>query len=208
MRELAGTVLLTLHTEPRCLIALRLAQCLAPKLAPYIMDRRVSEPDSVILSLNVDLNSYDETISKFLRASELAFIRTGLASLVDNFLIKNAAHVDGMNKNGCDRMMLNILVLQQNLKNIEPGADLSKAEDYYELFLEGTEAVLKKAEDMKKGGYRDATGKAEFDYEELKCLVELCWSEQCKDPERGVSTLAKRNRGDAVLRLSEVMWKS
>mgnify|MGYP003319873038 CR=1 FL=1 len=120
MRELAGTVLLTVHTEPRCLIALRLAQCLAPKLAPYIMDRRVSEPDSVILSLNVDLNSYDETISKYLRASELAFIRTGLASLVDNFLIKNAAHVDGMNKNGCDRMMLNILVLQQNLKNIEP----------------------------------------------------------------------------------------
>ena len=170
MRELAGTVLLTLHMEPRHLIALSLATCLAPKLAPYIMSRRVHEPDSVILQLNADLVAYDEVISKYLKENELEFIRDGLAGLVEDYMIKNAAHVDGMNKNGCDRMMLNILVLQQNLKNIEPTANLGRAEDYFELFLKGTEAVLRKAKAQKKGGET-----REFDYEELKCLVELCW---------------------------------
>lgn len=206
-RELAGTVLLTLHMEPRALIALNLAQALAPKMAPYIMDRQVHEPDSIILSLNADLIAYDEVVSTYLRDNELAFIRNGLAALEDNFLIKNAAHVDGMNKNGCDRMMLNILVLQQNLKNIEPSANLSRAEDYFELFLRGGEAILEKARELKAHPPKASHG-SQFDYEELKCLVELCWSEQCKDPERGVSTLAKRNRGDMVLRLSEIMWQS
>lgn len=211
MRELAGTVLLTLHTEPRILTALSLATCLAPRTAgrtaPYIMSIAVTEPDPSILSLNADLIAYDEVVSTYLRSHELAFIRSGLAVLVEEYLIKNAAHVDGMNANGCDRMMLNILVLQQNLKNIEPEADLGRAEDYFELFLRGAEAVLEKARSQKEGK-KGGEGVREFDYEELKCLVELCWSERCKDPERGVSTLAKRNRGDAVLRLSEVMWQS
>jgi exocyst complex component 4 len=39
-------------------------------------------------------------------------------------------------------------------------------------------------------------------------MVELCFSEQVNNPERGVSTVAKRNMGDKLLELSEAMWQS
>ncbi len=147
----------------------------------------------------------DEVVSAYLKGTEIEFVRRGLSQLVDEILIGNAAHVGAMNKNGCDRMMLNILVLQQNLKNVEREADLGRAADFWELFLEGSEKVLEYAKREKERG---DGGKRKFDYEELKTLIELCWSEKCRDPERGVSMVAKRNRGDAVLRLSEIMWQS
>lgn len=212
-RELAGTVLLTLHMEPRSQIALALAKTLSSDAAPYLLQQQVHDADASILSLNSDLVAYDEAISTYLRDNELSFIRTGLAGFIDSFLVTNAGHVGSMNKNGCDRMMLNILVLQQNLKNIEPEANLSRAEDYFDLFLQGREKVLEKAKEMreveKRNEAADSAEKEEaFTYDELKTLIELCWSAECNDPERGVSTVAKRKMGEQMLQLSEIMWQS
>lgn len=211
-RELAGTVLLTLHMEPRSQLALALGQTLSSNAAPYLLQQQVHDADASILALNLDIVAYDEAISAYLRENELSFIRNGLAGFIDSFLVTNAGKVGSMNKNGCDRMMLNILVLQQNLKNIEPKASLSKAEDYFDLFLQGWEKVLDKAKEMREIEKRNDAGesaeKEAFTYDELKTLIELCWSADCNDPERGVSTVAKRKMGEAMLQLSEIMWQS
>jgi len=202
-QELAGTVLLTLHAEIRCQIVQSLSLALSPSNAPYLLEQVVNDPDPRILDINADLVSYEETTSHFLRDKEVSFIRTGLALLVDTYLVTNAGMVSPMNANGCGRMQLNILVLQQNLKNIEPNSNLSRAADYYDLFMEGAEAVLKKAKESKEKEDRE-----EFTYDELKTLIELCFSERIADPERGVSTVARRNMGDCLLQLSEYMWQS
>jgi exocyst complex component 4 len=47
-----------------------------------------------------------------------------------------------------------------------------------------------------------------FTYDELKALLELCYSEQLADPERGVAAAAKRQLADKLLGLSEYMWQS
>lgn len=165
----------------------------------------MNDPDPRILSLNADLVAYDGTTTRFLRDREISFIRTGLGLLIESVLVTNAGQVGAMNANGCGRMQLNILVLQQNLKNIEQDVDLKRAAAYYDLFSAGPEAVVARAKEVKEA----QKGKREtYSYDELKTLVELCFSEQMADPERGVSTVAKRSMGDRLLQLSEVMWQT
>lgn len=204
-QELAGKVLLTLHMEARCQIIQSLATALSPDTTPYLLEQLVSDPDAKILNLNADLVSYDETIVRFLREKEISFIRTGLGLLVDTFLVTNAGMVKAMNANGCGRMQLNILVLQQNLKNIEADVSLDRAAKYFDLFTEGPDAVVKQAKEGKENGNG---GKELFSYDELVILVELCYSEQLSNPERGISKVAERGIADHKLQLEMVMWQS
>ncbi|GAP89086.1 putative exocyst complex component sec8 [Rosellinia necatrix] len=209
--ELAGTVLLTLHMEIRCRIIQSLRVALSPETAPYVLgDREIKEPDPQILSLNAELIAYDETVVRFLRDREIVFVRTGLGLLINTYLVSNALSTQPMNTRGCERMQLNILVLQQNLKNIEADVDLARATKYYELFEEGADAIVEKAKRDKEleanGGSNPETEK--FSYDELKALVELCYSVQLADPERGVNSAAKRQMGEKVLALSEHMWQT
>ncbi|GAB1315006.1 exocyst subunit [Madurella fahalii] len=217
--ELASVALRTLHIEIRCRIAQSLHTALSPHVtAPYLLDQVVDEPDPEILALNSELVAFDETAARFLREREAAYVRTGLALLVNAFLIANAPMVAPMNAKGCGRMQLNILVLQQNLKNIEAaGVDLHRAARYFELFTLGPDEIVKKAREdseaartpAEKGdgaGTRD--GDSRFTYDELKALLELCYSEQLADPERGVAAAARRQMADKLLALSEYMWQS
>jgi exocyst complex component 4 len=193
--------------EIRCQIVHSLSLALSPESAPYLLKQVVNDPDPRILSLNADLVSYDETITRFLRDKEISFVRTGLSLLIDNYLVTNASFVKAMNANGCGRMQLNILVLQQNLKNIEQNVSLQRAAGYYDLFMEGPDAVVRKAKE-EKDGTKGSELVSTFTYDELKTLMELCFSEQLSNPERGVSTVAKRSMGEYLLQLSEYMWQS
>lgn len=187
--------------EARSKIIHTLSNALSPESAPYLLEQAVNDPDPRILSLNADLISYDETVVRFLRDKEISFIRSGLGLLIDSFLVTNAGTVKTMNTNGCGRMQLNILVLQQNLKNIEEDVNLDRAAKYFDLFTEGPDSVIEHAKGGKGGG-------EQFSYDELKTLVELCYSEQLASPERGNSTVAKRGMGEHLLQLSEFMWQS
>lgn len=222
--ELAATALMTLHTEVRCHIAYSLRVALDPKTAPYLLDQDVKEPDPQILKLNSELVAYDENIVKYLREREVSFIRTGLGHLVNSLMVSNASKVAPINARGSGRMQLNILVLQQNLKNIEAGVDLARAARYWALFDEGADAIVAKAkEDAAKasaaaeGGEDPAPAPTvvpvgrdpdRFTYDELKALIELCYSELMASPERGNVNAAKRNMAEKMLELSEHMWQS
>ena len=154
--------------------------------------------------------AYDEITTRFLREREVSFIRTGLGLLINTYLITKAPMTAPMNAKGCGRMQLNILVLQQNLKNIESGVDLVRAADYFELFDQGVDAIVEKArQDASQGG--DEDGKSDdkkFSYDELEALVELCYSEQLADAERGVAGAARRQMADKLLGLSEATWQT
>lgn len=207
--ELAGTALLTLHMEVRCRIVYSLRTALSPDTAPYLLDQEVTEPDPQIISLNGELVVYDETTARFLREREVSFVRRGLGLLINSYLVGNAPLVSPMNSKGCGRMRLNILVLQQNLKNIEEGVSLSRADDYFSLFEAGPDAIVERAKKDAAAGEGDAAGGGHrFSYDELKALIELCFSEQLSNPERGIASAAKRQMADKMLTLSEQMWQT
>ena len=122
-----------------------------------------------------------------------------------------------MNVYGCERMQLNMLVLQQNLKNIEPEMmDLSRSAQYFGLFIAGADAIVARAKEDAggsaggSGGYDPQAGerKVRFRHEELKFLMELCYSEALSSDRREAAVQANRALHDHLLRLSEHTWRS
>lgn len=203
--------------ETRIQILHSLARVLSPSSVsnpyPYILSQPVPEPDPTILSLNADLVAYDETVVKFLGEKEINFVRKGLGLLIDTFLVDNARKIQKINKEGGKRMRLNVLVLQQNLKGVEDGVGLVRSGRFWGLFEEGPDGVIGWAKEKGAGGGGDANAEGaedeiKFSYDELKGLIELCFSEQLGSNERGITTVAKRGMGEVMLQLSEYMWQS
>ena len=181
--------------EARCRIVHSLRNALSPDITPYLLDQEVREPDPQILSLNLELVLFDETIARFLRDKEVAFVRTGLGLLINRYMVGNAAMASPMNEKGCGRMQLNILVLQQNLKNVEEGVDLARAANYFALFDKGPDALVAKAK-QQSGDESNV-----FTVDELATLMELCFSESMANPERGIASAAKRRMDDKLAEL-------
>ena len=174
--------------------------------APYLLSEVAQDPDPSILQLNSDLVSFADTLSSHLPEKAQRFITSGLAELIDTFLVTNTSRIQyGMNEHGCRRMQLNILVLSQNLKSIETTQDgrtveLDRSDRYFELFAEGADSIVERARD------RGGEGLEGFDLEELKALVELWYKEGTESNQREVQVKSKRDLGDHLLVLSECLW--
>ena len=242
IRVLATTALLTLQLDIRAGIIHMLTRALS---IPYLLPHAATDPDPSVLTLNADLLSLDNALTTHLPSAEHTFITTGLTKLVDTFLVRNAGKVVAMNFNGCGRMQLNILVLQQNFKTVEAHGDvtLGRSAAFFDLFLEGPEGVVQRAKlaaqrggtsasnngvegkergdaggsasndgvkDINKGAAGDASQTSSdlsfFSLEEMKVLLELCYSEGLRSDKREVVVQAKRGLNEHMLALSEFLW--
>ncbi|KAF2756063.1 hypothetical protein EJ05DRAFT_422492, partial [Pseudovirgaria hyperparasitica] len=193
--ELASSVLQTLHFEMRCHV---LHAVTASMRGSFALEQEVSEPDASIAALNSDLVGFDEDLGRTLPAESHAFVVCGIGMLLSSLLLHLMPRVAVMNDLGHHRLHLNVLVLQQNLKNIEPASDLSRATYYFALFKGGPEEIVRRAKEIGDGG---AAGKG-YSYEELKVMVELCFSAKVSGRGRREEQLmAKRGLEDCLLRL-------
>ncbi|KZF19192.1 hypothetical protein L228DRAFT_254478 [Xylona heveae TC161] len=215
-RELATTALFTLHLEIRCQAIQKLSQVFQNT---HKLEQAVNEADPTIIALNSNLVTFDETISTYVGKREHQFITNSLGRLLDTLLIHSPTRIPVMNMHGCERMQLNILVLQQNLKNIETEDDVSLARSsrFFDLFVDGPDAIVERARKASasassKGPNKDQNQEQnpglEFTYDELKALVELCYSEGLTSERREASMQAKRKLNDCLLGLSEHLWQT
>lgn len=81
-----------------------------------------------------------------LNLSRTRFAFDGLPALIVHLLITEASYIKRMNANGVQKMMRNILALQQNLSNFVPPSQSSvmeRAREYYQLFNLGSEAMIR-----------------------------------------------------------------
>jgi hypothetical protein len=69
------------------------------------------------------------------------------------------------------------------------------------MFSIGPVEIIRQAKDGKGGG-------GGFSYDQLKVLIELCYSEALGSSRREVAMGAKRGLGDHLLLLSEQLWQS
>lgn len=253
LRALATTILYTLHADIRLLTIQQLT--LALSAGSYHLDASTADASPQIKSLAASYVSLRRTYIQNLPAGPRAFVSGRLGPLVTAVLVGRAKLIPVMNRAGAERMALNLLVLQQNLKNssvhsllvaaararsaqhhlllqdgnassvsdpkavqrgaaaaaaaADLGADLSRASSYYALFGEGGA----KAAEALIGDCRVVAERLGVGYEELKAMVELCYSEGVggMDRKRGGregSLMARRGLGEALLRLSEEMWNA
>ncbi|RMD43530.1 hypothetical protein DV735_g1603, partial [Chaetothyriales sp. CBS 134920] len=242
--NLATTSLLTLHFDVRCLVIYSLSHVLRgpdlgktdnspssridssafPPLSsgayPFVLPSPPSSASALILQLNNDLIAFDASISSNLGLHERRFIVYGLSKLVDNYMVAGADNILVMNANGAEKLRVDAIVMQQNLRGItadtsehrgglgspvenglgitQDGAGagaarqddgrLSRTHQYYTLFLDGPDQVI--------------------DYDELRTLIELCWSEKLRGEDREESVRARKRSGDVLLELGELIWDS
>lgn len=76
---------------------------------------------------------------------------------------------------------------------------------YYELFLQGPEAIMQSVKERKEKKSPQGVG---FTYDELRTLIELCFSATIRGPDREEAIKARRKMDDLLLQLGEVMWDS
>lgn len=196
IRSLALTALLTLHLDIRAGTIHMIGRILS---APYLLAQPIQEPDPSVLTLNKDLLSFDETLSNHLDPRDHAFVINGLTLLIDTTLISlTPKYITAMNADGCARMQLNVLVLQQNLKAIEADANLSRSVEYYDMFSFGASGIVALAKEKGKD--------IGFTLEELKGLVELSYSEGLRSEGREAAVAARKGLSSALMEISEVLW--
>ncbi|KAL4884144.1 hypothetical protein BJY04DRAFT_206005 [Aspergillus karnatakaensis] len=254
LRDLSLTAMFALHIDIRCGIIHMLARTMAGPNPPTIRNSEPATPgpppsggcwhlltsqptaaSPAILELNKDLIAFDTNISTYLGTAQRRFITSGLSRFIDRVFVSATRYIWAMNENGALRLQLDVLVLQQNLKNIiidisEPSAStgtqshlhhevvaLPRSAKFLDWFLEGAEKALDYAKKEKEylaahGQNAPAPDGEPFSYEELKVLVDLCFSEILRGPKgednREGFMAAKKASADALLRLSEIMWDS
>lgn len=199
-QTLSTTVLRTLHLELRTLTVHSLQTIVKQT---YVLDTLLNDPDPAIVSLNTTLVSFDTEISTYLPPSQHEMIANGLAGLMDTHLLHLSSKIGNMNPNGAKLMQLNILVLQQNLKNIEPSAQLPSSALFFDMFLAGPQEIVRRA---KQEGKRFGGGNGVFGYEVVKGLVELSYGERLRDERREVGVQARRQLDSDLLEISEAMY--
>ena len=251
LHSLASTALLTLHVDIRCGIIHMITKTMSGPNPPnfrnsepltpspstvnwwHIIMNQPTAASPTILQLNSDLIAFDTNIATYLGPTEHWFITSGLARFIDRVFVACTRYIGAMNENGALRLQLDVLVLQQNLKNIivDPTVEsttgsnnpasqeivaLPRSAKFLDWFLEGAEMALDYAKEEKEmfaaqGNQALAAGNGEpFTFDELRVLVELCFSEILRGP-RGAENredfmVSKKASADALLRLNEIMW--
>jgi exocyst complex component 4 len=207
---------------------------LSSGLYPFVLPTPPTSASPLILRLNNDLISFDTNIASHLGVKERCFIATGLARLVDRYMVAGADHILVMNANGAERMRVDAMVVQQNLRGMLAGVRhspttstsapatraglgisdpatsnegteeddgvLALTHTYYSLFLDGAEEIMRHVRDTKAQG-KDVG----FSYDELRTLIELCFSEALRGEDREESVRARKRCGDRLLELGEAM---
>ncbi|KAL4806136.1 hypothetical protein BDV18DRAFT_152249 [Aspergillus unguis] len=251
LRDLSLAAIFALHIDIRCGVIHMLTRTMTGPNPPVARNSEPATPapppnggcwhlltsqptaaSPAILELNKDLIAFDTNISVYLGAAQRHFITSGLARLIDRAFVASTRYIWAMNENGALRLQLDVLVLQQNLKNIivDLAGDDDKTDEqdrevvalprsakFLDWFLEGAEKALDYAKEEKdqlatQGDKAPSVEGEPFSYEELKVLVDLCFSENLRGPKgednREDFMAAKKASADALLRLNEVMWDS
>jgi len=184
----------------------------------FLLENEINEPDPEVVALNAEIVVFDEVLgaclievmqrydyhhflaqdTRVILTRDYSFVLTGLSSLLDTLLLTTSSTIPAMNAHGCARLQLNILVLQQNLKNVEPNAQLSRSSTYYDLFTVGAEEIVKRAKEQGK--------RMGFSSEEVGRLLKLVYSEGLGSARREVSVAAERGLARDELLLSEYLW--
>ncbi|OAL02546.1 hypothetical protein IQ06DRAFT_291921 [Phaeosphaeriaceae sp. SRC1lsM3a] len=200
-QALSTRILRTLHLSVRTTILHALSTSLQSNL---FIDTPLNDPAPIILALNSNLVGFDTEVSRFIPATTYTRMTHGLASLMDTYLLALCtSKIERMNTNGCAHMQLNILVLQQNLKNVEDGAALPNSALFFDLFTAGPDTIVARA---KQHGKDFGVPGGMFNETSVKKLLEMTYEERLNGENRESSVSAKRQLDAQLLEISEFMY--
>ncbi|KAI8093036.1 Sec8 exocyst complex component-specific domain-containing protein [Halteromyces radiatus] len=198
-QQLAETCLFTLRLEIRCHTLYYLQMVIRD--GNYYLEDESFEPDPYVITLNSDLMDIDDSINVSLPRKDEMFCFDGLPALMVHILISEAGYIKRMNHHGAQKMIRNILALQQNLTNFvapNQSAVMERARAYYQLYDYGTENLIKSIRDNGPS----------FTFDEY-CVILSLINDANDDSDTQEEDGSKRKASDApsdwLMKLDEVM---
>ncbi|KAG9725840.1 hypothetical protein KCU73_g13053, partial [Aureobasidium melanogenum] len=159
MTDLGSLILRTLHLEMRLQILSGVSRALN---TTYLLGQPYNDPDPSILALSKQLLNFDEDLSLHLSPAQHRLLVLHLAHPASIALTSFTSSIPAMdNPHGIGRMHLNILVLQQVLKDIEPSSSLQQAADFWSWFADSPRDMV------------EAVKQGELSTQEAKELIRL-----------------------------------
>jgi hypothetical protein len=105
----------------------------------YLVRSSATEPDPFVLSLNKDLASIEEVLTKYLDAGKLHYVFEGAAFAITDFFINGIIQLKDkrMSKKGVEKLQRNLSALQQNLQHLITTQDtyFERAKTFLDLLL-------------------------------------------------------------------------
>ncbi|KAF2128400.1 hypothetical protein P153DRAFT_293287 [Dothidotthia symphoricarpi CBS 119687] len=200
-QSLSTRVLRTLHLSIRTTLLHSLTYAIQPDLS--LTTDAPQDPSAPVLTLNALLIAFDTDVSPSIPPTAYTHITRGLTALMDTYLLSLCVHrIEKMNTTGCALMQLNILVLQQNLKNIEDGATLAHSALFFDLFTAGPDAIVARARQF---GADFGLPAGMMGQQEVQRLLEMCYEEALGAENREVGVQARRKLDAQVLQIGEFM---
>ncbi|XP_078588383.1 exocyst complex component 4-like isoform X2 [Branchiostoma floridae x Branchiostoma japonicum] len=141
-QDLAETCLLVLHLEVRVHCFFFLLPM--AKQSNYSGNLESTDPDPLVVKLNKDLSSIEESLTTSLNTHKFRYIFEGLGHQMSSILVNSTQYFSRISHSGIKKMCRNIFALQQNLTNITMSreVDLDHARQYYETLYMTVEEIL------------------------------------------------------------------
>ncbi|XP_078668003.1 exocyst complex component 4-like isoform X8 [Branchiostoma floridae x Branchiostoma belcheri] len=141
-QDLAETCLLVLHLEVRVHCFFFLLPM--AKQSNYSGNLESTDPDPLVVKLNKDLSSIEESLTTSLNTHKFRYIFEGLGHQMSSILVNSTQYFSRISHSGIKKMCRNIFALQQNLTNITMSreVDLDHARQYYEMLYMTVEEIL------------------------------------------------------------------
>lgn len=139
----------------------------------FHIPNEINEPDANILKLTTVYVAANKIFKKNLKS--YSGIVTGIATFLDQLFIYGSLKIKRMNLNGQKKVLLNILILQQLLRNVfQLEVKFTKSIEYFSNFKIGDKGLLDQI--SKK--------KSMFTLDENKNMIRLIYSEDSKNLKR------------------------
>lgn len=197
VNELSSLALRTLHLELRC----HMLHTLGPhfRQSSYLLTDPIEAADENVVGLVTEMLSFDQEVRTYLSSRSYAYVTTGYAQLADTIVMGNVQrHIRSINLRGREYLQINADVLYHNLLNIAADADLPRTFEFLHLFHEGPNVLVALAW---KGGLK-------LGYEELRTLIELCYSDSKESADEERAARAEKDMQENLAQLSEAMGKT
>ncbi|TFK36881.1 Sec8 exocyst complex component-specific domain-containing protein [Crucibulum laeve] len=189
--QLSSMMLDTIRIDIRCRAVYYIDSALLQ--GNYCPAYDATEPDPQIGQLNAELVECDESVSTNLPEKDRQYVFLGVGNLMEHVLITHARYLRVPNAFGINKVMRNILSLQQSVKTLTHdrlNTEFGRAKEYYSLYFLSPQSMIE--------GIR---GKRTFTFDEYQTMLNLQCGVNSAEGEAGAAKANDRNYSMYVIDL-------
>jgi exocyst complex component 4 len=193
-RWIRDDCLLSLRYDLRCKCLFYIGKSITQN--DWFLSSEPGDADRFISMLNSEIYSMNNHLQDIFSQQQRDGIYVGLGEFINKVLIEGSEQIEKINANGVKRIMLNIFILQQLLRNLLSNpetVDFTRSSAYFAMFTLNDNVYKEK---IKQNEYR-------FTAQEYKNMTRLIYSEKLAD---GKGSSFNKSKYNDLIKLIETQF--